>query len=164
MSCSGCASFSDVQPYITYQDRSTSLSDTSVFSTIEPDARGGGGQILRVDGVNTQEACLAIGQPGCTLWARVLPGNHTFIVEYRKYTDPAVTVGTVLATGFMFWKVGTAEVTIPDMKPRHVYVAQYSVENNKLTVTVKDLGEDPDHGMALGLKGVNQQFIRVKFK
>ncbi len=50
------------------------------------------------------------------------------------------------------------------MKPRHVYEAQFHVEGNRFRVSEKDLGENPEYGMTLGLKGVNQKYFRVSFE
>lgn len=105
------------------------------------------GQIVSVDGVNM--SCV---QAGCPIYVRVLPGDHTFKVRLSIYDSVAT------------YRQGEADLTIKEMKPRHVYEAQYVVDGNRFSVSSIDLGENPEYGITLGLKGVNQKFHRVGFE
>jgi hypothetical protein len=128
------------KPYVMYDDKDHPLADTAVFAVIR---HGGyGSRIQKVDGKKPH-----CGIVGCPLWVRVLPGSHVFEVNLDILnTFPR--------------KHGTAELTVSDMKPSHLYDAQFHIEDKKFRVTAEDLGENPDYGVKLGL---NAKYYRVEF-
>jgi hypothetical protein len=135
-----------LSPYVAYADTHHPLSDTSVFST--QGLHGNTlGQIVRIDGAPTSCA-----QAGCPMWARVIPGDHTFRIRYS-----ILYLGRTL--------MGEAEFPIAGMRPRHVYEANFRVDpqQTEFRANAKDLGENPDYGVLAGLKGVNQKYHRVSF-
>ena len=145
-STSACMSTFHTKPYVMYSDTSRPLSDTVVFSTAGF-VGNANGQILSVDGKET-----SCWEAGCPIWVRVAPGDHKFKIRLSIYD------------GVSSYRQGEAEFTAIGMKPRHVYEAQFRVEGNRFHVSEKDLGENPEYGMTLGLKGVNQKFFRVVFE
>jgi hypothetical protein len=104
-------------------------------------------QIISVDGKNTSCA-----QAGCPIWVRVIPGDHAFKLRLSIYD------------GVSKYRQGEADFVIKDMKPRHVYEAQYVIEGEHFQVSPIDIGENPEYGVTLGQKGINQKFHRVSFE
>jgi hypothetical protein len=124
------------------------LSGTAVFvshddkSTIFTDSR-----ITSANGKQT--SCI---QAGCPYWVRVLPGRNSFVVHYTSSHS---------MSGHDYADV---TVEIPDMQPRHVYVARYRRPDDQgVRVEIQDLGENPAFGIALGLQGVNAAVYPAKF-
>ena len=139
---SGCTFHT--QPYVAYSDARHPLSDTAVFST--QGLKGNTlGQIVGVDGKGT-----ACAQVGCPAWVRVTPGDHLFRIRYR-----------ILSLSLK----GEGEFPVTGMRARHVYEANFRTDEKQTEVRAdaKDLGENPDYGMWVGLKGVNQKYHRVSF-
>ena len=141
---SGCAFHT--QPYVAYSDTQHALSDTPVFST-QGFSGNTLGQIVGVDGKGTSCA-----QAGCPVWVRVTPGDHTFRIRYS-----IVSLSQTLT--------GEADFPVTGMRARHVYEANFLTDEKqtKFLAGAKDLGENPDYGMWVGLKGVNQKYHRVSF-
>ncbi|KZN39409.1 hypothetical protein N480_00840 [Pseudoalteromonas luteoviolacea S2607] len=143
---SGCMSTFHTKPYVAYENKHHPLSDTSVFTT-----DGGMGnsisQILSVNGVET--SCWEVG---CPIWVRVKPGVNKFTVKLSVYDN-----------GIASYKVGVTEVTINDMKPKHVYKAKFDVVDREFKTMIEDLGENPEYGIHLGLEGFNKQYYPVEF-
>jgi hypothetical protein len=54
-------------------------------------------------------------------------------------------------------------VEVKDMKPRHVYMAQYGARDGNVGVSVQDLGERPKYGLTLGKSGLNQTYFPASF-
>jgi hypothetical protein len=132
-------------PFVTYQGNHP-LSDTAVFSMINRQSGGNDlGQILNVDSIKT--SCWKVG---CPIWVRVLPGDHAFIIRYSVFYG-------------LGQKSGVASVDIQDMKPRHVYQANFIDNSNSFRVAYEDLGENPKYGITLGLKGYNQSYFPLQF-
>lgn len=146
LSTSACMSTFHTKPYVMYSDSSRPLSDTAVFSTAGF-VGSANGQILSVDGKET--SCWEVG---CPIWVRVVPGDHKFKIRLSIHDSVSS------------YRQGETEFTVTGMKPRHVYEAQFHVEGNRFRVSEKDLGENPEYGMTLGLKGVNQKYFRVSFE
>lgn len=144
---SGCMSTFHTQPYVAYADTQHPKSATSVFSSSGLNGNTLG-QIVAVDGAQT--SCWKVG---CPIWVRVLPGDHVFTVNYSIYDN-----------GISSHRTGTAEVRITAMQPRHVYEVRYEVMGDKFRAFAKDLGEDPDYGIYVGLQGVNQKRYRASFE
>lgn len=129
-------------PYVMYEG-DVPLANTAVFSSLDDRATPRNeSRIHSVDGKPT--SCV---QAGCPYWVRVLPGAHQFLVRY-------------LLPGIPVQRYANVPVQVPDMKPRHVYVARYQLSGNTVRVTFEDLGEDPDYGIPLGLEGTR---YRAKF-
>ncbi len=118
-------------------------SDTAVLSV-----RGTQGntidQIKAVDGIPT--TCWEVG---CPWWVRVAPGGHTFTVSY-----------TIMNNGITSYLRGETEVSLPDMKPKHVYEVRFLVSpDQKFFKGVPiDLGESPDYGVM-----IRATYHRVEF-
>ena len=130
------------QPYITYENQAHPLSDTAVFMSF---GTGSLVQITHVDGVKTDCA-----QVGCPVWVRVLPGEHTFKIEAKASTLDGQFIRTFTSQ---------FELKLSTMQPRHVY----SLRRSPTGFEVDDRGENPDVGITLGLKGVNQKEYKVQF-
>src|SRR5437016_5109010 len=98
------------QPRIVYSDSSHPHSDTAVFAAapvfeenFHHGEHGRGTMIVLVDGTK-----MNWWKHGYPFWVRVLPRDHRFTVQvsYIKCINP---------------HVGNVEVSVPDMRPRHVY-------------------------------------------
>jgi len=137
-------------PYITYEEN-VDIAETAVFSALdETSTHYNDTRVFGVDGV--QPSC---AQVGCPYWVRVIPGKHVFHVRYTS--DPH---WNYMSSGFNY---ANLEVVLEDMKPRHVYVMRFSRNGDEIGYRVEDLGENPEYGIMLGLKGANQKYHRVQF-
>ena len=144
----GCAFHQS--PYLTYSEK-LNLNETAVFSSLDDKAvTFNESRIHLVDGTKT--SCV---QVGCPYWVRVKPGKHTFKVVYTSNHSWDLN-----SSGY---SVSNLEITVDDMKPKHVYVMRFSEKEGKLSYFVEDLGENPEYGITLGLKGVNEKYYPVKF-
>ncbi|MCX4164260.1 MULTISPECIES: hypothetical protein [Paraburkholderia] len=94
-------------------------------------------------------------QVGCPIWVRLLPGTHKFVVRFATGFESAPPL-------IKYWQTDV-KIEVKDMMPRHVYVARYKRTTEGLTVLVEDLGENPEFGVWIGLKGVNRKYHRVSF-
>lgn len=146
LTLSSCASIQlyNPQPDKMYEgDRP--LSDTAVFSardelsSICPLAR----TIHSVDNRSTSKWAYP-------MWVRVTPGTHSFSIQ------------CTIKTSLGFHEVGryyvNLDVTIPEMKPRHVYVANYEEVAGKIKITAEDLGENSYYSIQIGEKFVTPEF------
>ncbi|MFT4170912.1 MAG: hypothetical protein QM639_00010 [Rhodocyclaceae bacterium] len=144
VSLSGCAFHQ--KPYVMY-DGSVPLSNTAVFASFDTtSSTPHDSRIQTADGKKT--SCI---QVGCPYWVRVLPGRHSFDVHYMSH---------IAMTGHRF---ADFHVVVPEMKPRHVYVTRYREIGERVSVAVEDLGENPQFGVSLGLKGLNNNYYPVEF-
>lgn len=147
LSLTGCAFHQ--APYITYKN-APALSQTAVFAAFNNNLPDDFISILAVDDKPTSCA-----QVGCPLWVRVLPGQHSFLLRY---------VGNFMISGpFITSQRSEINVTVPEMKAGHVYQANYRIAGDYISVIVKDLGEKPNFGITLGLKGFNKKYYPVEF-
>ena len=128
-------------PYIAYSDENRPLSDTAVFTALDKD-RISESRITHVNGIPT--VCWEVG---CPYWVRVAPGTNTVTI---KYIIPGLTI----------IKYANIDVTVQNMKPRHVYRALYASDGDMVSVRYEDLGENPDYFIPLYLDG---QKFRAKF-
>jgi hypothetical protein len=75
--------------------------------------------------------------------------SHAFTIRYRTdfHGVPGVTNSGQKET--------TLQVPVPDMKPRHVYVARYERDpvTNSVRVQVEDLGENSKFALRFPLTG-----------
>jgi hypothetical protein len=146
-SISGCAFHT--RPYIAYANSGHPQADTAVFSVqgLKGNALG---QVVQVDGRDT--SCV---QAGCPVWVRVIPGNHTFRIRYSIYNN-----------GIASHLQGETDFELRDMRARHAYEANFIVDEaaKLFRPEAKDLGENPDYGLFVGLKGVNQKYHRLSFE
>ncbi|MCP1453378.1 hypothetical protein [Pseudomonas kilonensis] len=143
---SGCLSAEYIDPYITDEARQHPMSDTAVFSAVQFSGNILG-QIISVDGVET--SCWRAGCPG---WVRVTPGDHVFKVRFSIFY------------GINSYKHGEDDLHITHMEAKHVYDTVFTYQDNQFSVAPRDLGEEPEYGMNVGLKGVNQRYVSVRFK
>lgn len=136
---SGCATYK--APYTAYQGN-IPYPETVVFiashakSPLPLQAR-----INKVDGIDIPAYIgYTIGYP---IWVRVTPGTHTFNIKYTA--EVSLFYGTVIYANF--------EITIPDMKPKHIYSAHYSYdkETKKAYIAVDELEESTNFPKELGL-------------
>lgn len=133
---SGCASQSFHEtPYVTYSE-GNSLSNTTVFSAVSRSPQAVA-KITAIDGVST--TCWDLKVRDCPYWARLLPGDHTFRIDFVAVGGAALVMTNP-----------RVDVQVKDMKARHVYTAHYVIIGNELRVDVEDLGENPDFGIILG--------------
>lgn len=142
---SGCVNTPYVEPYMTDAAKQRPLSDTSVLSVAQF-GRNIYGQILSVDGVET--SCWRIG---CPAWVRVTPGEHVFRVRFNVYEGGIISCGQC-----------EGDLRITRMEAKHVYDVVFNYQNSEFMVP-RDLGEAPEYGMTVGLKGVNQRYVPVLF-
>lgn len=126
------------QPYLMYEGR-VPLGETSVFSSVDEKALVEA-RIEEADG--RRPSC---AQAGCPYWVRVLPGTHSFKVK-------------------LSYQGAVFEISVADMKARHVYAVHYYASDKKQQCYVEDLGENPNFGITLGLSGVNRTFYPVSFE
>jgi hypothetical protein len=84
------------------------------------------------------------------MWVRVAPGTHSFVVQ--------CTLETYLVANKIVRKYVNLEVKVPDMKPRHVYVARYDLIGGKIKIAADDLGENSYYSIQLGDKLVTPDF------
>ena len=84
------------------------------------------------------------------MWVRVAPGNHSFVVQCT----------TEASRGFneVSRKYANLEIEVPDIKPRHVYVAHYEEVAGKIRITTEDLGENSYYSVQIGEKLVTPEF------
>jgi hypothetical protein len=148
LSLLGCAFHQ--APYVAHGPGIPST-ETSVFSVIAANpARDGALEITHVNGTPTSCA-----QAGCPVWVRVAPGKHTFTLRFNGDYK--------LEPGFIKWKTAVLTAEVDDMKPRHVYFGQQEFTPERVSLRVRDLGERPNHGIALGLEGANRKYFPVTF-
>jgi len=142
----GCALKSS--PYITYSDKNHPLSDTSVFTVTDEHIVGSNllASIVAVDGKR-----LVPKGAGSGFWVRVLPGEHEFEILYQ-----------LMDNGLVSYKFTNIKVSVA-MNPRRIYLAQPSITDRSLSVNVKELPENSDYKMPLGLKGINYQEFSAEF-
>jgi hypothetical protein len=133
---SGCAFHKE--PFITYEEKGHALSDTAVFDAGQMEGIALA-QIPKVNGVET-----SCWQVGCPIWVRVLPGTNTFRIRYSLFNN-----------GIASHLVGETDVVVEKMLPRHVYKASYTVNGNRFSVSVADLGENPKFRADLSFGGAN---------
>ncbi|NTX26883.1 hypothetical protein HT746_07005 [Burkholderia pyrrocinia] len=134
---SGCAIRGT--PYITYDEKKP-LVETAIFSAFDKTQK-----LATVDEVDGRALPLCYISGYCPFWVRVLPGEHTFKVRYQ--TD------VVLFGSMMTAKVANFSLTVPDMKPSHVYTVEYQKVGSGVYATVRDLGENPTYGVRAGFSG-----------
>ncbi|WP_431046460.1 hypothetical protein [Roseateles sp. L2-2] len=107
-------------------------------------------RISAVDSVTTPS-----WKNGHPFWVRVKPGTHRFAIVSKanyQFSGPLIT-----------WNEGRREITIPEMKPRHVYIARYHWVQQRPAMQIEDLGENPDFSLVFGLPGVNDNRYRAEF-
>ncbi len=82
---------------------------------------------------------------GCPVWARVGPGTHQLWVRY----ETAMTLTSTGTSNTAELKYKDLQVTVPDMKPTHVYVIHYPWTSGigSVSAQVTDLGERPHSGI-----------------
>jgi hypothetical protein len=133
-SISGCAT--NQTPQITYSDSARPLSQTAVVLTARV-KNGYDLKIVKVDGKPT--SCIEVG---CPVWVRVAPGKHTVTFRYQGDWD--------LGPGVITYKEAFADVELT-AGARHLYIAEYSTANDKLSVVLRDDGSTSSEGIYLGL-------------
>ena len=127
--------------YKTYKDKQP-LADTAILIT-EDDTNPAfiGSSIASVDGQKVG------GFWSASIFAvRVLPGTHKFFI--MAMWDKR---GSMLS-GPMSYKANGFEMEVPDMKPLHVYVTRWRVTDDRIEVSVEDLGERPEYRTVLAPK------------
>jgi hypothetical protein len=127
--------------YMTYEDKKHPLADTAIL--ISEDDRNPafiGSNIAAVDGKTVGSFWSAN-----IYAARMLPGTHKFLI--LAMWDKR---GSMLG-GPMSYKTDGYELDL-DMKPLHVYVTRWRLVNDKVEVTVEDLGERPEYRTVLAPK------------
>jgi hypothetical protein len=122
---SGCATFDPPIRAMGYDEKKQPLAETAiVFAPLYAN-----GLITRVALLDGNLVCIA---GACNSGLRVVPGTHVvrFVVE--------------LPGGFV--RVANTDVSIPDMKPRHVYEVQFttSADRTRVFPSIKDHGENPN--------------------
>jgi len=127
---SGCAFHH--APYVTYEG-DVPLAETAVF--VAQDEKATLMHVSRVRAVDGKGTSCA--QVGCPFWVRVLPGSHSFSVEYTSQWTASRH------------QYANLDVAVADMKPRHVYVVRYREKDESVQQAVEDLGENPDFGLEL---------------
>jgi hypothetical protein len=115
-------------PQAVYTDSAHSLSDTSVFSAR---ASGDLAQIMFVDGKRPE-----CWKQGCPTVVRVLPGAHTFVIQFQRWHGLLDVSGEIT-------------LHVPDMKPRHVYAVEYDVSRDEKILHARpvDLGENSGYSV-----------------
>ena len=137
---SGCATAKD--PYIVYEEN-IPLAETSVFSVAQ-NSQLRVGWILAIDG--KELPCFTFQ---CPPWVRVKPGKHTFRVHYSEKVN------------LNMYRYADFDVFVSEMEARHVYIPDINIVNKKISMIIKDLGENPKYGVpTLGLK---HDYLFVKF-
>jgi hypothetical protein len=113
-------------PQMIYADSAHPLSDTAVFSA-QP--AGDIAQIMSVDGKRPE-----CWKEGCPVVVRVLPGTHTFLIQFQRWHGLLQVSGDVT-------------VHVENMQPRHVYTVDYYVtrDEKKLRACVVDRGTDSNY-------------------
>lgn len=130
-------------PYVTYQGN-VPLSETAVFAAIAEDsAPGTDTRIVSADNKATPSS-----QAGFPYWVRVRPGFHTFTVRFSSGFSASLR-----SASYSYLDV---PVEAFEMKAKHVYLPVYREENGKAIISIKDLGENPNFGIRLGLSGTKQ--------
>lgn len=148
LALTGCAFHRTPYPMM---DSARPPADTAVFSALDDKGiKFVDSRIPSVDGKET--SCIEVG---CPYWVRVAPGSHSFVVHYTSNFSWGFRT-----SGYSYAKLN---IDIPDMQPRHVYVARYKEFKDRVEVRIEDLGENPSYGITLGLDGANKQFYPVKF-
>jgi hypothetical protein len=97
---------------------------------------------------------------GCPVWVRVPAGSREFTIKYRAdfHGVPGLTNSGHKETEL--------NATVPQMKPRHVYVARYtrSLSDNTVSIRVEDLGENSKFTLRFPLFGTtNPQYYPAEF-
>jgi len=127
---SGCASFEPDKMY----DGDHPLSDTTVlsaFDDISPRSVCTVATLQKVDDNWTSRGIFPA-------WVRVKPGTHSFVIH--------------CSANFSMGYYTRAELSfsVPDMKPRHIYVARYQRVYGGVRVKVDDLGENSNYKLPGG--------------
>lgn len=138
----------------------TPLANTTVFSVVDdkPDTAKKSGDVATIQVVDEQETPRSF----FPVWVRVRPGHHNFVVRYSSDASVIVGIGgpgTFIADS----KRVDIPITVPDMKPLHVYVTRFRKSGDTIRVEVEDLGERPNYGIYVGKAGVNREFHPVGF-
>lgn len=124
MSVSGCLNM--VEPTIVYKDSNHPKSDTAVFAVdkqlVDEDGNVNG-YILAVDYHSTRDRLAMADQN--PPWVRVLPGTHSFEILYAKSNRQRMT----------------KTVSVPNMQPKHVYVAHLVDLGMTYRLNIEDTGE-----------------------
>lgn len=102
---------------------------------------------MSVDGVET--SCWKAGCPG---WVRVPPGNHVFKIRFNVYH------------GINYYQQGEKDLLISHMEAKHIYDTVFTYQDDKFSVVHRDLGEEPEYGLNVGLKGLNRRYVPVRFR
>jgi hypothetical protein len=124
MLLSGCMSMAE--PMVAYKDSKHPRSDTSVFAVDRHMVNEDGtatGAVLSVDGHSTRDYFSMTEQ--VPPWVRVLPGDHTFEITYLKSNRQSMV----------------KTVSVPNMSPRHVYVAHLVDQGMTYKIDVQDIGD-----------------------
>lgn len=131
---SGCAFHH--APYIAYEGEMP-LSQTAVFVAMDQSS-----PLFTIQAIKqTDGKDMSCYQVGCPIWVRVPAGTHRFVLDLKGNYG--------MGGGSITYNAWNPEVTIKDMKARHVYKAKYQYVGGKLAVTAVDLGENPDFYMDL---------------
>lgn len=118
-------------PYIAYEG-DVPLSKTAVFVVYDQDS-----PYFTLMGIKTTDGKeMSCYQAGCPIWVRVPAGTHKFVLDLKGNYR--------MGGGGISYSQSAPEVTIKDMKARHVYKAKYQFVDGRMTVTATDLGENPD--------------------
>lgn len=146
---SGCAVHQ--APYLAYSDKNTPLRNTAVLVAWDnSDPRSSGADMIGIKEIDNTSMSTLHSYP---FWARVLPGNHTFILNY--HADSSMS-------GFKFANI---KITVSDMKAGHTYKVIYRREGNTVGARVEDLGQNANFGMPIcGMYGDCKTPHRVKFE
>ncbi len=136
------------EPYMTYDNSNYPLKYTAVLSAAELNQDNWLFGFTKLDG--REVSSFSSGRP---LWVRVLPGPHNFEMKACRSSLVALIIVTTCFD---------SQVSVPFMKPGHVYVLESG--SGQGAYDARDLGLYPDYGITLGLEGVNKERHRVKFE
>ncbi|WP_153066740.1 hypothetical protein [Xanthomonas arboricola] len=147
LTLNGCGAWErNSKPVPAFNGKSVKNSKSAVLST-----RGLNGnligQVSEVDGIKM--SCLAYG---CPSFVRISEGTHTF------------TIKAFLLNGINYYRSGQIDLVVKDMKARHIYEVTIKDHGETFGASYNDLGENPVYGITLGLKGINQKFIPIRFE
>jgi len=132
-------------PFQAYEQK-VPLSQTAVFMAMNQTGPLIQSRINQTDGKD-----MPCAVAGCPYWVRVLPGTHSFVLDYRSNFD----VGLVTA-GAVSWTGAGLEVNVPNMLPKHVYRASYWESDGKVHLNVVDLGENSEVGLDFSYMGYHK--------
>ena len=117
-------------PYRGYVDQSRPLAETSVFSAF--DDRGPSTLTVYISSLDGVPYKCAAGNPGCSFWFRVAPGEHKIGLRYMNMNG-----------GLSSYQNANTVITV-DMAPKTIYVARVSVSND--TIKIDPLPLSPNEG------------------